>query len=236
MNAFYLEPTLWHTQKLEDSEFRHAAQSLRLKKDDIFLLFDGEGRESECRVTEVQKKCLHFEIEKEQLHSKPEKDVVLALAWTKSARRSFLLEKVTELGASEIWFWYSQYSQFPLPEENSATVQTWQAQLIAGMKQCKNPFLPKIRLVPSQKELIELATSYPNFHVFTTENNAVPYTEKELSKKGSVVLVVGSEGGFSPSENELFTTSHAEFYSLGKRALRYETASALVLGLHFWHG
>lgn len=237
MHAFYLAPEFWEKQKLEDTEFKHATQVLRLKKDASFLLFDGNGAEALCRIKDIQKKYLSFEIEERKQHKSPQKKVILAAAWTKAARRGFLLEKVVELEASELWIWNAEYSQFPLPYTNSASVQSWQAQLIAGIKQCHNPFLPKLKLFSSQKELLEHTKECEHFQVLTTDPAPIikDYTEKDLYQDGTTLLVIGPEGGFSPKEIQAFAEHKAEFYTMGDRILRYETAAVLALGLHFWY-
>ncbi len=237
MHAFYLPTDEWHNAKLEQSEFKHATQVLRLKINDSFLLFDGNGKKAHCKICAIQKKSLDFEICEESYVEKSSSSVILAAAWTKAARRGFLFEKVVELEASELWIWLAEYSQFPLPQENSATVQSWQAQLIAGVKQCHNPFLPKLRLFNSQEEMLEEAKKHDYLHILTTDeaSHISNYTSQELNKKGSTVLTIGPEGGFSPKETQIFEKYHANFYTLGDRILRYETAAILALGLHFWY-
>ncbi len=237
MNAFYLEKDKWHTGKIVDTEFRHATQVLRLKKDAQFLLFDGEGLEALCQISSIDKKSLTFDIIEQKEYTLPQSRVILAAAWTKAARRGFLFEKVVELEASELWIWHSDYSQFPLPDSNSATVESWQQQLIAGIKQCHNPFLPKLCLFSSQEEMLMEATKHNNLHVLTTDDapKILPYTSDFLNSVGSTVLTIGPEGGFSPKEIEIFAQNQAQFFTMGERILRYETAAILALGLHFWY-
>ncbi len=237
MHAFYLEPNKWDCFTLEDTEFKHAIQVLRLKLNDNFYLFNGEGKKALCTITEIKKKSLSFEIIEEETHEEPKNKVILAAAWTKAARRGFLLEKVVELEASELWMWYSDYSQFPLPDINSATVESWKSQLIAGIKQCHNPFLPKLRLFSSQKLMIEEAKKHQHLQVLTTDPapKIYNYTTENLNPDGTTVLTIGPEGGFSPKEIEIFDNNNAKFYTMGDRILRYETAAILALGLHFWY-
>ncbi len=237
MHAFYLQESEWINKRLVDIEFKHATQVLRLKTMDEFLLFDGNGTKAHCKIVEIQKKYLTFEIINKEVLEKSTSSVILAAAWTKAARRGFLFEKVVELEATELWIWHAEYSQFPIPDENSATVQSWQAQLIAGIKQCHNPFLPKLRLFSSQKEMLSEAVKHNYLHVLTTDeaNSISNYTTQELNKEGSTVLTIGPEGGFSPKETAIFEEHKAKFYTLGDRILRYETAAILALGLHFWY-
>ncbi len=237
MHAFYLEPEKWTKASLEDAEFTHLSKVLRLKINDTFVLFDGQGREALCKILSISKKFSTFEIIEDKMHEEPKSKIILAAAWTKAARRGFLFEKAVELEASELWIWRSQYSQFPLPEENSATVQSWQMQLIAGLKQCHNPFLPKLKLINNQQDLINEAKQYNSLQVLTTDEapTILPYTNEYLNNEGTTVLTIGPEGGFSAEETNLFAKHNAKFFTMGDRILRYETAAVLALGLHFWH-
>ena len=47
-----------------------------------------------------------------------------------------VLEKAVEFEASGIWLWQAERSQFPVPSDIK---ESWQGQLAAGAKQCRNP-------------------------------------------------------------------------------------------------
>jgi 16S rRNA U1498 N3-methylase RsmE len=50
-----------------------------------------------------------------------------------------------ELEADGLWFWQAERSQFPVPSDAK---DTWHASLVAGAKQCRNPWLPELRTLP----------------------------------------------------------------------------------------
>jgi 16S rRNA (uracil1498-N3)-methyltransferase len=66
------------------------------------------------------------------------------------------------------------------------------------------------------------------------EEGASPLAAADLPPAGSVVLVVGPEGGVSPDELGAFATAGAGAYLLGPSVLRTSTAGvaagALLLG------
>ena len=49
--------------------------------------------------------------------------------------------------------------------------------------------------------------------------------------KGSTAIVVGSEGGFSEEEFKFATDNGFQTVSLGKRILRADTASIVLVGI-----
>lgn len=118
---------------------------------------DGRGREGRFRVLPYKKnaKAVALRLLDEWTYPEPESKVILAAGWTKAARRGWILEKAVEFEASGIWLWQAERSQFPVPSDIK---ESWQGQLAAGAKQCRNPWLPELRTMPGGvDELIALA-------------------------------------------------------------------------------
>ena len=161
--------------------------------------------------------------------------ITLALGWGKAARRGFILEKCVELEAHALWFWQAERSQFPVPKDMK---NSWQEQLIAGAKQCKNPYLPEISaLSKGVKELIEKSKNFEHkqLSVESDYQHEAFLAEKDLGLKGDTLCVIGPEGGFSPKEVEFLVDAGFKTYTIGNRILRWETAAVMVLGLHWWN-
>ena len=162
----------------------------------------------------------------------PRARAVMALALSKAVRRGFFMEKAAELGAAGVWLWQGDHSQGRLAE-NAASASL--GQLIAGAKQCGNPWLPEVRAFADIGGVIGQAAG--------ADFRLLPWERQEgvamlgpgmAGRAGTTVYVIGPEGGFSP--RELAALGEAAFtpVSLGARILRCETAAALCLGLHWW--
>ena len=240
---FYLAAELWPQagpggQPPEGSEVRLDGQEaahvrvLRLAPGDAALLLDGAGRIGHCRVLEAGRKEARLELLGWNFQPKPVSRAVMALAFSKAVRRGFFMEKAVELGAAGVWLWQGDYSQGRLPEN---AVRNCLGQMIAGAKQCGNPWLPEVRALDGIGQVIGLAAA-ADFRLLPWERQeGVAMLEPGMAgRPGTTVYVIGPEGGFSPRELAALREAAFTPVSLGGRILRCETAAALVLGLHWW--
>ncbi|MBQ9405509.1 MAG: 16S rRNA (uracil(1498)-N(3))-methyltransferase [Desulfovibrio sp.] len=231
---FYLPPEQWNEYvTLDGQEARHLAQSLRMMPGAHVGLLDGQGRWGQFAILSVAKKTVRLVRLCESLLPPPKSQAIVALAASKVARRGFFMEKAAELGAHALWLWQGDRSQAKL---SPGLGEACQGQLIAGAKQCANPWLPTVRILTQGVDgLVSLATTADRRFVLRELQDGVALLTAELAgQEGKTVYVIGPEGGFS--ERELVALERADFaaVSLGGRILRCETAATLCLGLHWW--
>lgn len=235
--TFFLEPEHWHEPYvLQGDDAHHLTKVLRLKPGDEIRLLDGKGTEGVFRIDSSSRRDVNLTLLRRFEHPYPARSVILAAGWTKAARRSWILEKAVELGALGVWFWQGERSQFPVPDD---VKDNWRGQLVAGAKQCRNPWLPELRtLSGGVSELIrETDALQPAArHALLEEGLAPcrPLTPDLLAPKGATVCVIGPEGGFAPREAHALLDNGFVPLTLGERVLRWETAAMLCLGLHWW--
>ena len=235
IGAFYLPPEDWEEPfRLKGPECAHLIKVLRARPGDEVRLLDGKGREGRFSIAEVTGREAILRPEQIIEHPRPKGGAILALGWAKSLRRSWLLEKAVELEAREIWFWRAKRSQAALPEESK---ESWRAQLVAGAKQCGNPWLPEIRVLPGGiGELLEAAKSFKyRFMLHEDHERGRILALEDLPRAESPLFILGPEGGFAPEEAEALARADIMALSLGKRILRWETAALLCLGLSWWN-
>ena len=234
---FYLPPEAWREPyRLTGTEAGHATRVLRLQVRDTIHLLDGQGREGAFRITGLGKRGVELEVIGIWNHPRPASRPILAAGWTRAARRGWFLEKAVEFEAAGIWLWQAQRSQFPAPPDIG---KGWQGQLIAGAKQCRNPWLPELRVLPGGvRELIVAASGCERrFALLESDYSpAAPLTPDLLAPAGDAVYVIGPEGGFAPDEVRALLDAGFCGVTLGRRVLRWETAAMLCLGLHWWVG
>lgn len=234
MHTFYLEPEKWRRPfVLEGNEAAHALRVLRLKPGETIRLLDGCGHTGEFRIEECGKRHLALESVAEQAFPKSDNACYIAAAYTKAARRSWIMEKSVELEAGGVWFWQAERSQFSVPEEAK---KGWREQLVAGAKQCGNPWLPEVRTFPfganalaAQRSLFQAA-----FVLWEDEDAQHMLTPGDLPVNGSALFVLGPEGGLTPAEVAVFKKANFRCVSLGQRILRWETAALFCLIAQFW--
>lgn len=231
---FYLPPEAWErVVSLEGQEAKHLGQVLRLTPGCQVSLLDGQGRTGRFVVLQVGKKAILLERICEETLSRPASRAVLALAFSKAVRRGFFMEKAVELGAHGVWIWRGDHSQGKLP---AAAQESWRAQMIAGAKQCGNPWLPEVRaLGGGVDELIGLSRE-ADYRILPWEmrENVPMLMPEQAGRPGLTVYVIGPEGGFSQRELDALHAADFTVVSLGARVLRCETAATLCLGIHWW--
>ena len=235
MHTFYLEPQDWSTEiVMTGGEAHHVTNVLRLSPGDSVCLIDGMGREGTFEIVSLTKKSVRMRLLLERMQEKDISGITLAIGWGREVRRGWLLEKSVELGADGVWFWRAERSQHPLPATPSPS---WTSSLIAGAKQCRNAWLPELRVFPEGTgALIEASKSFEQLHILTESSPSTRrmLSDASLSPSGRTLCVIGPEGGFSQKELDAFAAAGFQSFSLGSRVLRWETAALLTLGLHWW--
>ncbi len=245
---FYLPPECWPAaapdgeppagappevaEVLLDGQEAAHLRVLRLEPGEAALLLDGRGRIGRCRVLAVGRREARLALLGWSFVPQPKSRAVMALALSKAVRRGFFMEKAAELGASGVWLWQGDHSQGRLTE-NAAAASL--GQLIAGAKQCGNPWLPEVRAFDGIGGVIAQAAG-ADFRLLPWERQeGVPMLGPGMAgRAGVTVYVIGPEGGFSPRELAALREAAFTPVSLGARILRCETAAALCLGLHWW--
>ena len=234
LHSFYLPPELWGPPfTLEGPEAHHLDRVLRLPPGRTIRLFDGEGRSGLFCIEKKNKKNIFLERLEETLAPRPPVEITLACGFSKALRRGWFLEKAVELEASALWLWQGDHSQCSLPDKEK---QTWKANLVSGAKQCENPWLPSLRMLPGG--VADLVAEKPAFTtacmLYEGDTKGAMLTRELLEKPGKTLLVIGPEGGFSPNEAETLAQAGIQAVSLGNRVLRWETAAIMALGLAWW--
>jgi 16S rRNA (uracil1498-N3)-methyltransferase len=232
LNSFHLAPALWREPfVLEGDEARHLMKVLRARAGDTVRLFDGRGRWGLFRIDAIGKRDARLELLSEEQTPAPACPLILAVGWSKSVRRGFLLEKAVELGASEIWFWQGARSQGDVPDEGK---EGWDRQLAAAAKQCGATWLPRIRTFAGPMDVIR-ASSEMDSRLLCWEGEEQRLIDPaDLVHPRGAVAVLGPEGGLAEDEAALFREHGFIPASLGPNILRFETAAAFVLSLHLW--
>ena len=108
--------------------------------------------------------------------------------------------------------------------------------LIEGLQQARDTRLPQVSVHKQFKKLVEdkldgfgpyaaRLVAHPGEGAFPSEQLAA------LPREARVLLAIGPEGGWTPFELELLVRHGFEAISWGPRALRTDTACAVLLGL-----
>ncbi len=209
---------------IKGEEFRHL-WALRLREGELVMLTNGEGICGIARIHRVSKNEAEVSII-EILPDYGENKVRVGLAvgiLDSRERMEFALEKSVELGVTDFYPITCEFSQ-----KQTVSTERLQSKAIAAMKQCKRSRLPTIHNPMSVKQLLENTSEWEKVIIGDTNGIQISNT---VGKK-STLVVIGTEGGFSPKELVyLKEDPRTILISLGNRRLRAETASIVALSL-----
>ena len=228
------------TGHLSPEESHHAIHVLRLHSGDSAALFDGRGTEARVRLTSDDPDRVTFETLSTAKTPRPACRIRFGQALIKPAGMELLLQKLTELGVSEIWPIASERS-VSKPDGEKRISARWQAIALAACKQSGQNWLPKIAEAAPLDTFLAAPDPAPPIGriIGSLQPEARPLSTlvNEAKNQGvisAVDVLIGPEGDFSPAEIGRARAAGFRPASLGPLVLRSETASIFVAAaLHY---
>jgi 16S rRNA (uracil1498-N3)-methyltransferase len=234
MDYFYCSPQRISTDTItiDGDEFAHMTHVMRKVVGDAIRVVDGRGRAYDVTITAINKKIARGTILRsyEMLHE-PKVFCTLAVGVLKNPSKfDFLIEKVTELGVSEI---IPMRTERTIPSH--ARIDRWQKLALAAMKQSGRSYLPTVRDLSTFEEILEESdVSDDALKLVAHEQPGnTPETVLTILRRSyrRAIILVGPEGGFTEKEFEEARRHGFVHLSLGPRRLRTETAAIVVTSL-----
>jgi 16S rRNA (uracil1498-N3)-methyltransferase len=212
-------------------EGRHGATVKRIGVGEQVLLADGVGHRAEAVVEGVGQGELHLRLLAITLQPQPDSRFVLIQALAKDDRAEQAIEAATELGVDEVVPWQAERSVVIWRGERAArSRRKWESIILAATKQSRRTRVPLVNEPADQQAVIrriEEATLALVLH----EEAELSLAGLELPQSGDVVLIVGPEGGISPSELSAFVDAGAVAVRLGPNVLRSSSAGPAALAV-----
>ncbi len=212
---------------LSAQESRHAKNVLRLSEGDEVILFDGSGKEYSAVVTRADRQGITAHVVRENASDRePKTDVFLLVGALKGDKTELVVQKATELGVTRIGVFSSRFCSAYMNENKLERLRRVARE---AAKQCLRASVPQVEYFDTLEEALAAGKTY-DAKLFACE--FLPADGRGIADTGgSVVAVVGSEGGFSEEEYELAETLGYAGVSLGRRILRAETAAIALLAV-----
>ncbi len=217
--------------ELEGAEFHHLARVMRMREGESVELINGRGALAEALVKKIGKEGAVVEVQSVEFQKQGSAAVILAQALPKLSNLDFILEKGTELGATEFWLFPTDKSVKKELFPNQ--IERMKALLIAAMKQSGRLYLPKIVFKGS---LENWAAERWNFAYFGDVRPEAPLFLNELmensqGESSQIIFFVGPESGFTAKEVDELLRRGVVGVKLHKNILRVETAGLAALSL-----
>lgn len=211
--------------QLSGEEAHHLATVRRFAEGDSVILFNGDGNRYQATVLSLSKRSVSLEVTAvEESHTELQWPCWIASALPKGDRFDFLLEKLTELGATDF---------LPLMTERSVVIpkaekqEKWRRAVIEASKQCGRNRLMRVHPPLTFSELVT-SRELPSQR-FVAHPSGGDLTSIRI--EGGAVFAIGPEGGFSEAEVASTDAAGWQRVALGSRILRIETAAIAVTSI-----
>jgi 16S rRNA (uracil1498-N3)-methyltransferase len=226
VNLFYHPQPLHETNEifLDKDESRHVSKVLRKQPGDLLHITDGAGCIYTARLVNTNaKRCVARIVEKEEKAPMPYQ-LHMAVAPTKTNDRfEWFLEKATEIGISEITPILCEHS-----ERRNFKPERYEKIVQSAMKQSLKAHLPTLNPAIRFDEFLRKAHDESIRCIAHCEESHKKSLKETVFAGTSVLILIGPEGDFSPSEIELATQLGFVAVALGASRLRTETAAIVA--------
>lgn len=229
---FFTENISDETAVIDGEDARHVSVVLRMRKGDIAVLCDGSGTDYLAELdSSAPENCVFRILEKSENRAEPSIRLRLFQALPKGDKMDFIVQKAVECGAAEIVPIFTKRC-VSRPDEKSMSRKLPRFQKIAleAAKQCGRGIIPTVGNVVELSKL-ETLLSPNSTRILFYECSETPLSRAVSEFKSNVDIVIGSEGGFEPSEAEFLEGLGFVSVSLGKRILRCETAPIAAISV-----
>ena len=216
---------------IKDKQHHFLKNVIRIKINDALNIFDGKTGEWKAIVLSINRNNTVLRVSKNIYKFKASEDIWLIFAPIKQHRMSLTIQKATELGVTRIIPCITEYTNF-----KKINLKSFLENAIEASEQSRRLDIPKIE---KSIELKSLLLDWPSdrklFYCDEKLANTKPFNDSMapfIGKKIKWAIIIGPEGGFSDSENQLIRECKSVVpISLGPRVLRSDTAITVSL---FW--
>lgn len=230
--VFYLPDLTSSELVLSGAEGHHAAVVRRIAAGERVRLTDGRGSFVEGPVTAASKAGLTVSVEHREVVPAASPRLVVVQALPKGERAELAVEMLTEVGVDVIVPWNADRSQFRSnPERVAKTLTKWQAWAFEASKQSRRSWFCEVAPIASTAEVAALVASAA-LPVVLHEEATVPLASLIPPTTGDIVIVVGPEGGITPTELDAFAVAPTR---LGNTVLRTSTAGVATAAALLTH-
>jgi 16S rRNA (uracil1498-N3)-methyltransferase len=230
MHRFFLSPDAWQEGLLDGAEARHLSQVLRIRSGQSITVFDGCGRRATAEVLTVARDRVTLQLSDAQIGPAAQPAIILAQAIPKGKHMDLIVQKAVELGITAIQPLVTCHT---VVHPGDAKSDKWRRNILEACKQCGQDRLPVIAEPLPFKEWIGTQTNNSDSLklIASLAPGARPLREvlRAHPGTGSVTLLVGPEGDFSPGETQAALETGFLPVSLGSIVLRVETAALFCL-------
>ncbi|MHA6250932.1 16S rRNA (uracil(1498)-N(3))-methyltransferase [Oceanobacillus sp. CAU 1775] len=242
---FILDEKSWNDNQviITGDDVHHMNRVMRFKPGDHIICNDSEGKAARCEIIEIDTQQVVVNI-KEWLENDAELpiDVTIAQGLPKGDKFDLILQKGTELGATE--FIPTQLERSIVQWDNkkiAKKMQRFEKIIKEASEQSHRNSIPSIQEPMTLQSLINMSSDF-DYKLFafedearTKEHHSFATVLKQMKKGQRLLICIGPEGGFSKDEVNLLKENQFQAVRFGPRILRTETAALYALASISYH-
>ena len=204
------------TDKLDKSQSHYLTKVMRVKKNEVFSLFNKEG-EWEAKILGISKSIVEFKTTKQLRQKENTKELWLAFSPIKSNYQNFMIQKATELGVTK--FLPIIFDRTVVRKINKERLEKI---VIEASEQSNRINVPSIE----SPQTLDIFLKKNSMDLIFTDLNSdnIKVDKSKLTDK-PVCIIIGPEGDFSEAERDkILSFKGVQSVKINENILRSETA------------
>lgn len=234
MRRFFIPGLIADELVISGDDAHHIINVLRYKIGKKLIVVDAAQNIAETEIVEIGSDWIKAAcIARLDGNTEALVEVILAQCLPKSDKMDFIVQKAVELGVSAIYPVVSENCVVKYDDaKKAARRQKWQKIAHEAAKQCGRTVVPEVASIVSLRELAAtIGDDTEVLFCYEQEENRALKTLLESSAAGRFLLLIGPEGGFTPSEAAFCQERGFHSVTLGPRILRAETAAIAAVSV-----
>ncbi|MDR3565206.1 MAG: 16S rRNA (uracil(1498)-N(3))-methyltransferase [Negativicutes bacterium] len=234
MPRFFIDALLTDSVVIRGQDAHHISRVLRLPVGADIVIADRNGQAFQAKIAAMSQGEVTVAVGNPiDQRREPPVEVWLAQGLPKGDKMDYIIQKAVEIGAAGVIPMAIDFSTVKYDQtKKTAKVGRWQKIAEEAAKQCGRDRIPVVAPVQSLGEI--LAQRMPETAtVMLYEGKTGAGLKQTLAgcHSQSILLLIGSEGGFSPAEVALCQDKGVQVATMGPRILRTETAAVAALAV-----
>ena len=226
LSRIYTNKSIYKNQTIiiEKDDFHYLKSVIRIRKYEIFRLFNSQDGEFLVSVKAINRTSLEIEVDSLIRGVENEPGLELALCIIKQDRMIEAIKSAVQLGVTKIIPLVSDRTQYKQVSRDKI-----KRCIIQSVQQCERFSVP---ILEQELNLYDFCTKFSDKQIIFAceseeENNKIINIKKI---EDSPIILIGPEGGFNNTEIEMIQSiNKTESVSLGRGVLRTEVAVSSAL-------
>lgn len=216
---------------LDGEEGRHAATVRRLRVGEVVDVGDGAGQVLRASIRAVARGEVTLQVCSRREVARPECSITVVQALAKGDRGEQAVEAMTEAGVDAVVPWSAARSVVRWQgQRGEKSLRRWQRAAREATKQSRRGWVPDVSECASTDDVLGLAHRADAAYVLEASADE-PLAGMPVPQRGSIVCVIGPEGGLDPAELAALREAGARAVRLGPSVLRTSTAGVAAIAV-----